>query len=758
MHGFAAHGLSGELATIFVTGALAGVLGVLYPLATGFLFESVVPRAETGQMFAIIGGLALAAIGSVAFNLTKAIALLRMESRTEAAMQPALMHRLMALPVNFFRGFGTGDLTNRVLSIQTMRRLLANNTLVALISGLFATISFAVILVYSPLLAAVAGALVTAAAAVSALLAIGELRQQRRRATLRGQEDGLVLQIIQAIGKIRVAASESRAFAVWAGLFSRQQRCFRIGQRYMLIGETFGEVFPVLALLGLFFVASRLLSSDAAPGGVAVPSASGLSLGTFLAINAAFGQLLAATISLARSAATALEIVPLFERLRPLLTAEPESRSDKAQADRLSGRIDVSHVTFRYPGAIQPVLDDVSLSIEPGSFVAFVGPSGSGKSTLLRLLLGFETAESGDVLYDDQSIGTLDTASLRRQIGVVLQSGRIATGSIFDNLTNGLPYKHEDAWEAARLAGIAEDIEAMAMAMHTLLIEGSSTLSGGQRQRLMIARALIGRPRILLFDEATSALDNQSQALVMQSLERLSTTRIVIAHRLSTVERADRIFVLEGGRLVESGNFAELMARDGMFKPSGAAPAPLIGEQSDAQGTLHSRPSQRQRCRMAGAPRHAAEAHRRRSHRPRGKRGRSLVHHPRRRVAGDGRSRQRGGAAQRRGDRRRDCVRRFRAAVGHGRSRGRCRRSQPRQDDAAAAPLNTDPGFRGALLQGARRVPRRSPARHHAAVRLWRCRRPRFRRAARGRARHQPARLGVAGRRPFRQAVTDTYR
>jgi ABC-type bacteriocin/lantibiotic exporter with double-glycine peptidase domain len=212
------------------------------------------------------------------------------------------------------------------------------------------------------------------------------------------------------------------------------------------------------------------------------------------------------------------------------------------------------------------VLDDVSLQIEPSSFVAFVGPSGSGKSTLLRLLLGFETPESGDILYDGQSLRSLDMDSLRRQIGVVLQNGRITTGSLFDNITSGLPYRLDDAWEAARLAGLAADIEAMPMGMHTLLLEGTPILSGGQRQRLTIARALIGRPRILFFDEATSALDNQSQSVVMQSLEAMRTTRIVIAHRLSTIEHADQIFVIDRGRVVETGTFPELMARDGLFR------------------------------------------------------------------------------------------------------------------------------------------------------------------------------------------------
>jgi ATP-binding cassette subfamily C protein len=263
--------------------------------------------------------------------------------------------------------------------------------------------------------------------------------------------------------------------------------------------------------------------------------------------------------------ATTLEIVPLFERLRPLVSAAPEVDADSSEVGPLSGQIDISRVTFRYPGGVRPVIENLSLSIEPGSFVAIVGPSGSGKSTLIRLLLGFEKPENGDILYDGQSISSHDISSVRRQIGVVLQNSRFSTGSIFDNITGGLPYKIDDAWEAARLAGVATDIEAMPMGMHTLLIEGSSTLSGGQRQRLMIARALLGRPHILLFDEATSALDNQSQALVTEAIERLRTTRIVIAHRLSTIERADLIFVLEAGRVVESGNFSTLMAHDGLF-------------------------------------------------------------------------------------------------------------------------------------------------------------------------------------------------
>lgn len=555
---FAARGLRREIATIAAMGMLAGAVAALLPLAIGYLFGSAVPRAEAGQVIAVIAGLVVAAFGAGAFELTRAIALVRLEGRLEAAMQPALMHRLIGLPVNFFRGFGTGELTNRVLSIQTMRRLLAGNTLVSLLAALFALTSFFVILLYSPVLALLAAVVVGAAGGIIGALALLELRQERARTALRGQEDGLLVQIMQGIAKLRVAACENRMFAVWAALFAQQKRRFLAAQRYAMAGEAFADVLPSVALLALLYAAARLWLPD--KGGEA-----GLSLNAFLAINAAFGQLLAATIAMARAAAAALDLVPLFERLRPILHEPPEARADKGEAAPLSGRIELSHVSFRYGAGTRLVLDDISLRLEPGEFVAFVGPSGSGKSTILRLLLGFEAAESGDILFDGQSISTLDTGSLRRQIGVVLQHSRVTTGSIFHNLTSGLPYTLEDAWAAARLAGIAADIEAMPMGMHTLLMEGSSTLSGGQRQRLMIARALIGRPRILLFDEATSALDNRSQAVVMEALERLDATRIVIAHRLSTVERADRIVVVERGRIVETGTHGELIAADGPF-------------------------------------------------------------------------------------------------------------------------------------------------------------------------------------------------
>lgn len=237
----------------------------------------------------------------------------------------------------------------------------------------------------------------------------------------------------------------------------------------------------------------------------------------------------------------------------------------KADPGKLIGKITVDHVTFCYRHDGLVTLDDVSISAEPGEFIALVGASGSGKSTLLRLLLGFETPQAGSVYYDGQDLSGLDVNAVRRQLGVVLQNGQLNSASIFENIAGSAQMTLDEAWEAARMSGFADDITAMPMQMHTVVSEGGSNLSGGQRQRLLIARALALKPRVLFFDEATSALDNKTQAIVSESLDKLQVTRIAIAHRLSTIRNAHRIYVLQAGRVVQQGTFQELAAVEGLF-------------------------------------------------------------------------------------------------------------------------------------------------------------------------------------------------
>ena len=382
----------------------------------------------------------------------------------------------------------------------------------------------------------------------------GQLRLQRRIVPLRARTSGLVLQLLTGVSKIRVAAAEGHAFVQWARLFSRQRR---LQFRSRTVGDwlgVFNALFPTLSLLVIMVAATD--------GGDAVPA---IRTGDYLAFSAAFGACLAAMVSMSTATIEALGVVPIYESAKPILEALPETNDAKGDPGLLTGAIEAHHISFQYRADVPPALEDVSFAARPGEFLAFVGPSGSGKSTLLRVLLGFEQPDAGSVYFDGQDFARLDVQAVRRQIGVVLQSGRIMAGDLFTNIVGSGSHTIEEAWEAARMAGLDEDIRAMPMGMHTVVSEGANTLSGGQRQRLLIARAIVNKPRMLFFDEATSALDNRTQARVSESLERLKATRLVVAHRLSTIVNADRICVMQRGRIVQSGRYAELIVQDGPF-------------------------------------------------------------------------------------------------------------------------------------------------------------------------------------------------
>jgi ATP-binding cassette subfamily C protein len=293
--------------------------------------------------------------------------------------------------------------------------------------------------------------------------------------------------------------------------------------------------------------------------------AQSISTPDFISFNAAFGQFLGMMMGLVSALVAAAIAVPLYERAKPILQTATEDAGNKLVPGELSGAITLRGVRFRYAADGPAILSGLDLDIRPHEYVAIVGPSGAGKSTLLRLLLGFERPEVGEIAFDRTSLDDFDLHLLRRQIGVVMQQGRLTPGSIFDNIANHGRNTMDDAWEAAEQAGLAQNIRQMPMGMQTYVSEGASTLSGGERQRLMIARAFIRKPRILLFDEATSALDNETQAVVTGTLAQLTCTRIVIAHRLSTIQKVDRIVVISGGKVSEAGSFETLMAQRGEF-------------------------------------------------------------------------------------------------------------------------------------------------------------------------------------------------
>ena len=543
----------GDVLFALTIGMLTGSVGMLIPLLTGQIFDRIIPGAErpllrqfTLVLFTVYGSIAL-------FDIARGFCLVRAQTRMDATLEASVWDRLLGLPLPFFRDYSAGDLASRAAGIGGIREVLAGATLSILLSGVFSIWNFALLFFIDPTLAAAATGLTAVAGAVAAIASYFTLKRQRKVAELDGKIGGLLLQLIGGVSKLRVTASEKRAFGVWARLFTSRRDADLEAERVGIRVSVFQTSYPILCSFVLFW----LLAGE---GGQK------LSTGKFLAFSSAFSIFLSAVLEVIAAGLHALTAIPLYERARPILEAELESRGKADVRTALLGALEVSHVTFRYEPAGPLILDDVHFRIQADEFVAIVGPSGSGKSTLLRILLGFETCTEGGVFYDGQALANLDVRAVRQQIGVVLQHSRVMAGDIYTNIVGSTGRSLDDAWRAARQAALDKDIEAMPMGMHTVIAQGGGTLSGGQRQRLLIARALTSEPRILFFDEATSALDNVTQAMVSESLEGLRVTRVVIAHRLSTIRHADKIIVLERGRVVQMGRFDELMNVPGTFR------------------------------------------------------------------------------------------------------------------------------------------------------------------------------------------------
>ncbi len=547
-------GVSRDVRGLLVAGVIAACLGLAVPLVTGEVLgqiaQSLSPTSELRLLpAALIVAAVLAALSTVAQNLH----LLRLEGRIENGTQLALWDRLIRLPVTFFRSTNSGELANGVMGISFIREALSGISVAAVSASLTAVLDLILIFVLSPELAVSALGIVVLCTIVTWLLGIRISKLGRKALAGENRSTAFTNKLLTGIAKVKVAGAEDRAYAQWSHLASSARASLILVRRVQAAVQAMSMVLPIAGMLVLFLILAGPLANKVTPT-------------AFFMISVSFATLLGSLLLLVSASVEVLALTPRLSALAPIISAEPEHRPDLVDPGDLEGEISVVGVSFAYRPDAPLVLDNLTFHVNPGEFVAVVGPSGCGKSTLLRMLLGFERPASGAVLYDGQDLADLDLQAVRRQCGIVLQDGALFAGSIRENIAGAGNYDLDEVWRAAALAGVDRDIEEFPMQMATHLPPGGGTLSGGQRQRILVARALIHQPRVLFFDEATSALDNRTQEIVTESTRSLAATRLVIAHRLSTVMEADRIVVMEQGSVVQEGTFAELMDQpDGLF-------------------------------------------------------------------------------------------------------------------------------------------------------------------------------------------------
>ena len=528
----------------FGAAALAITLvGMVMPKLNQLLTGKVIQEGNSRLLAAVVGFMLFATMGRLVIGIIRELLLSRIRIKMDISVGAATMMRILNLETGFFKKYSAGELNQYITYMESLCDTIVDSVFSTAVTGLFSLVYLTQIFRFAPSLVWPSLIVTVATLAVTVLSASVQMRIDKEKMVHTAKERGLVFSLITGIQKIRLSGAENRAFTKWSGLYTKSAELEYNPPSIVKMSEviTTGIGLVGTAVMDWISIKTQVRVED------------------YFAFNSAYAYISSAFTSLASVALSAASIRPVIQIIRPLLEAEPETAEGRETVSRLSGSIEMSHVTFGYDPDSKPIFEDFSLSIPARQYVAIVGKSGCGKSTLVRLLLGFEQPQRGVINYDRKDLQRLDARSVRRQIGTVMQDGKLFSGSIFDNIVISAPtLELKDAWEAAEIAGIADDIRDMPMGMNTILQEGGGTISGGQRQRLMIARAIAPKPRILIFDEATSALDNITQKKVSEALDRMKCTRNIIAHRLSTIKHCDRTY---DELIAKNGLFAELVAR-----------------------------------------------------------------------------------------------------------------------------------------------------------------------------------------------------
>lgn len=535
---------------VMLVSLLVMLAGLLTPKLNYFLFGSVVSEGSISLLVSTGIFMLCASVGGLLLGSAKALISARIDTRMSLCVEAATMMRILSLPASFFKDYGSGELASRASYVNSLCSTLVSVILNTGLTSLFSLVYITQIFEYAPALVVPALMIIVITVLFSVISSLIQMKLSKKQMVLASRENGMSYAMISGIQKIKLTGSEMRAFSRWGDLYAEEARLAYDPPLFIKLNGVFSLAITIVGTIVMYNAAI----------------VSHVSVAGYYAFNTAYGMVSGAFMSLIGMALTAADIRPVFEMARPLLKTAPEISADKEVLVNVAGGIEINGLSFKYDDASPMILDDISLKIKPGQYVAIVGRTGCGKSTLVRLLLGFEKPVRGGIYYDGRDINKVDLKSLRKHIGVVTQNGRLFAGDIYSNIVVAAPWLTlDDAWEAARIAGIDEDIHNMPMGMNTLISEGGGGISGGQKQRLMIARAVAPKPRLLIFDEATSALDNITQRKVSEALDEMKCTRIVIAHRLSTIRQCDRILVLDNGHIVEDGTYDDLMKLKGYF-------------------------------------------------------------------------------------------------------------------------------------------------------------------------------------------------
>ena len=535
---------------MFLTTLSLTLVGLLTPRINLFLFRNVIDNGKISLLVTTAMFLLFVSWSTLIFSAARNLISTRIDTKMSICVEAATMMRVLSLPADFFKKFSSGDLAARANHVNSLCSTLVSVVLNTGLTSVFSLVYIFEIFAFAPGLVIPALSIIIITVAFSVISSLVQMRITKKQMLLSSQENGMSYAVVSGIQKVKLTGAEKRVFARWGDLYSKNAELLYNPPLFIKIN---GVISIAITLIGTIVIYNQAIVSHVSPA-------------EYYAFNTAYAMVFGAFMALFSVAITAANIKPTLEMAEPILKAEPEISGNKENLARLSGMIEIVNLSFRYTENSPIIIDNLSLKINPGQYVAIVGKTGCGKSTLVRLLIGFETPTKGNIFYDGKDLSTVDLKSLRKHIGVVTQNGKLFSGDIYSNIVISAPQLTlDEAWEAAKIAGIDEDIRRMPMGMNTLISEGSGGISGGQRQRLMIARAVAPKPKILIFDEATSALDNITQKKVSQALDGMNCTRIVIAHRLSTIKQCDRILVFDGGHIVEDGTYDELIAQNGYF-------------------------------------------------------------------------------------------------------------------------------------------------------------------------------------------------